>query len=703
MAEPVTPEHQYGLDIARRLIKAGVPVFAAPPCPGQECGRAGHGDGRHEYDLPVGWQKTVASEVWLERWQPGWALAAVGGVRADFIDEDPRHGGDGSRAELISLGQWPRVFGVQKTPSGGAHYLISPLGEREANGFMPGLDYQGGMPDGTSRAFVWIAPTVRRSKAEETLGQLRGYEWVVEPDLVMLEEFAGSDDSGEGLVARLHAHRAPRTRESALSSASGVTQLFGPAPFGLREYTLAEAFAFCAPAVDALRQAPRGTIEETANATAAALSHFVPAFWSVDEAYGFLLSSLAETDYDPSHPASGWTADKFRAVLDGSRPVADPWVAARRVSPAEAAAAFGQAEQVTAVPGSPEEAEAMVDALLAEMLTPDELSERPAPKALVKGLLTLDSIAWVIGAPGSKKSFVVLDMAAHVVRGELWQGLKVHRGPVVMIVAEGAGGMSTRVRAYQQKHGPIGAGMRVLPRPVQVSDVTGWQVLVEACRRLEPVLVVVDTQARVTVGLEENSARDMGVFIAAAERIRQATGACVMVVHHTGRAGGDARGSSAIDGAQGTELKVVRQDAMTGVLRVEKQKDLQERPEMPLYFERVVVGVDEDGDEVSSLVLLEANAFQDAQRAVPVQEEYERESLSVKEMIVRVLTENGEDLGITSAVTRRIVVERFFGQDPKRVRDSTWTTSWGRAAKDPRVIQVQQRLVRDPLAGGESS
>ena len=31
---------------------------------------------------------------------------------------------------------------------------------------------------------------------------------------------------------------------------------------------------------------------------------------------------------------------------------------------------------------------------------------------------------------------------------------------------------------------------------------------------------------------------------------------CVLTVHHTGRSGGDARGSSAIDGAQTTELKV---------------------------------------------------------------------------------------------------------------------------------------------------
>lgn len=612
MSDQVTPQQTEALKIAEELIEAGVPVFAAAPNPDQPGG----------YYLPRAWQLTAAgSRAALEQWRPGWGLGAVGGHTADFLDFDPRNGGLESGKELKLQGQMPRAYGVQRTPSGGTHLIITPTGERKATGFMPGVDLQAGagQPDehgGYGRGFVWIAPTVRPSKAPETLGQLRPYVWERHPDLDYLAEYSGADDTLDGVLARVAAHRIMKPRESALSApTAGASQLFGALAWSgvaARDFTEAEAQTFCAPHLEALEQARIGEIEEHANRAAAALSHFVPAIWTPDFAFAVLSASLAVTDYDPSHPASTWTVEKFRPVLDGRRPPLDNWKAARKVTAAEAAGAFGAvAAGPVALPASPQEAQDMVDALLAEMLTPDQIGDQPAPRALIKGLLNLDSCAWVIGAPGSKKSFVVLDMAAHVVRGMPWQGLKVHQGPAVLIVAEGAGGMSNRIKAWQKTYGRIGDQMRILPRPVQVSDVAAWQVLVEACRRLEPVLVVIDTQARVTVGLEENSAKEMGVFVEAAERIRAATGACVMPVHHTGRAGGDARGSSALDGAQGTELKVVRQDGMTGVLKVEKQKDLEERPEMPLHFDRVVVGVDEDGEDVASLVLLEAGAFRD--------------------------------------------------------------------------------------------
>jgi AAA domain/Bifunctional DNA primase/polymerase, N-terminal len=697
----VTDEEVEALKIARELIDAGVPVFAAAPNPEKP----------GEYYLPPKWQFTPPDPTQLDRWQPGWALGAVGGGPADFLDFDPRNGGDQSLRELEIQKQVPRTFGVQSTPSGGTHLVISPTGERKATGFMPGVDLQAGSTEADEygshgRGFVYIAPTVRPSKAPETLGQLRPYRWEQPPDLAYLSEFAaGTDDTLDGIVARVHAARtAVKARESALS-APGGSQLFAGGSFGpSRAFTLAEAQEFCLPHLDALSRAPIGAIEESANAAAVALAHFVPTHWSADEAFAVLKVALSSTAYDPTHPASGWTVEKFRPVLDGRRPPLDGWKAARAVSPAEAAAAFGQqGTAVTPVPEGSDEADAMVNALLAEMLSADQLSERPAPKPLIKGLLNLDSIAWTIGAPGSKKSFVALSMAAHVARGMPWQGLTVHQGPVVLIVAEGAGGMSTRVKAWQRTYGPIGGVdvFRVLPRPVQVTDTVGWQVLVEACRRIKPVLVVIDTQARVTVGMEENSAKEMGVFVEAAERIRQATGACVSVVHHTGRTGGDARGSSAIDGAQSTELKVIRQDGLTGVLKVEKQKDLQERSDMPLFFDRVVLGLDEDGDEISSLVLIEANAFRSLGEGEVAPERGQEVSIPEPEpwtvaaydhnrgenvrRILTIIRHVAGEHGATEADVRRILLGRWYDGRPMKPKRAghldpeTWVGSWTKA------------------------
>lgn len=577
-------EQSEALRIAGEMIDAGIPVFAAPPCLGKACPRKGHESGKFQYDLPAKWQLTVPSRVWLERWQPGWALGAVGGHVADFLDEDPRNGGTASIEELKGAGQMPRVFGVQGTPSEGYHYVISPLRERETNAFMPGLDYQGGLPDGKGRAFIWIAPTVKRSKVAPF--EDAPYRWLQPPDLDYLRDF-DEDDSIEGLRDRILARKVHKERDESERQRLEI-----------RGFTEEDARKFCAITLDKLEAADVGSIEDAANKAACQLSHFVPEFWSEEFAYAVLSHSLAKTAYDPNRPEATWDAEKFHDVLAGvnGRAPAD-WEAVRKP------------ESVTEVVPEADE----VDALLAEMLKPSEVIKRLPPRPLVRGLLNLDSESWIIGAPGSKKSFVATDIAGHVAIGRPWQGMKVTAAKVVMVVAEGAGGLGPRLSAWEAEHGvPMSDEIFILPRPVQAADLEKWAVLIEACRRIGPGLVVLDTQARVTVGLEENSAKEMGIFIEAVRAIREATGACVLTVHHTGRAGGDARGSSAIDGAQHSELKVVAEKgALRGKLVSEKQKDMQLAPDVELVFAVHEVARDEDGEPITSLALV-SDAFKKA-------------------------------------------------------------------------------------------
>jgi hypothetical protein len=135
-----------------------------------------------------------------------------------------------------------------------------------------------------------------------------------------------------------------------------------------------------------------------------------------------------------------------------------------------------------------------------------------------------------------------------------------------------------------------------------------WSVFVEACRRLEPVLVIIDTQARVTAGLNENDSGDMGYYVEQADRIRKATGATVLSVHHQGRTGQNARGSSAIDGAQDTELRVER-TGMLLTLHSDKQKDQAESGPLTIGLRVSDGGVDPvTGRDLSSLVLVSPTA-----------------------------------------------------------------------------------------------
>jgi hypothetical protein len=222
--------------------------------------------------------------------------------------------------------------------------------------------------------------------------------------------------------------------------------------------------------------------------------------------------------------------------------------------------------------------------LQARLLSAAQVRALRPPPPVVDGLLTLDSESWLIARPGSYKTFVALDLAAHVAGGRPWMGRAVTAGPVVYLVAEGAGGMGKRVQAWEQRNGEM-AGVHFLPVPVQAAREEHWDALVEVCRRVRPVLVVLDTQARITVGLNENDNSEMGQFVDALGRLRRASGACVLTVHHLGRSGSDARGASAIDGAQDSELRLTRTADNRVVLETDKQRHLPDdvRIELELF------------------------------------------------------------------------------------------------------------------------
>ncbi len=211
--------------------------------------------------------------------------------------------------------------------------------------------------------------------------------------------------------------------------------------------------------------------------------------------------------------------------------------------------------------------------LAAALLGAAELDKLPNPDPLVDRVLYRDSLAWVQGKPGHAKTFGVIDMAACVASGRDWHGYPVHQGLVLYIIAEGARGVRARVRAWEDGHGVrLGDEIRFLPVPVQFLDRVDHDALRRLARELQPVLIVVDTQARVTVGADENSSRDMGVFVDAAEALRRECGACVLIVHHEGRGGEHMRGSTALEGAATTIVRFTKDGPLVTV-ECRKQKD----------------------------------------------------------------------------------------------------------------------------------
>lgn len=238
-----------------------------------------------------------------------------------------------------------------------------------------------------------------------------------------------------------------------------------------------------------------------------------------------------------------------------------------------------------AMPSKPQpEQEPYLDKLRAALVDSAGLDAIGEPEPLIKDILQKDSIAWLQGRPGNGKSFVALDIAGCVGTGETWQGYPATRGPVLYLAAEGVSGVRNRVRAWESSMGHSMDNVTFLPMAVQASERLHWDALVTLATEMKPLLVVIDTQARVTVGMEENSAKDMGVFVERIEQLRRATGACVLVVHHQGRTGEHMRGSTALEGAATTIIGVEKKDDDITVEN-KKQKDA---PEFDSFHLRLV-------------------------------------------------------------------------------------------------------------------
>lgn len=219
--------------------------------------------------------------------------------------------------------------------------------------------------------------------------------------------------------------------------------------------------------------------------------------------------------------------------------------------------------------GDSEDNQLPVDKLRAALVDTAGLDDIPKPEWLVEGILHRRSLAWLIGPPGCGKSFISLDIAGCVGSGLIWKTHVTSQGPVLYLVAEGLSGIRPRVRAWEHDRGAKMENVSFLPVAVQAGEAASWQGLVDLVADMQPSLIVVDTQARVTVGLDENSARDIGEFIRRVDALKTAGDACVLIVHHQGRAGDHMRGSSALEGAADKVVKVAKDG---DVITVESRK-----------------------------------------------------------------------------------------------------------------------------------
>jgi hypothetical protein len=120
-------------------------------------------------------------------------------------------------------------------------------------------------------------------------------------------------------------------------------------------------------------------------------------------------------------------------------------------------------------------------------------------------------------------------------------------------------------------------------------------------------LIVIDTLNRVMPGGNENAPDDMSAFIGHADAIAKATGAFVLIVHHSGKdAAKGARGHSSLRAAVDTELELKR-DGEVRVLTLSKSREGEDGIQFAFRLEQVELGIDDDFDPISSCVAVSAD------------------------------------------------------------------------------------------------
>lgn len=236
-----------------------------------------------------------------------------------------------------------------------------------------------------------------------------------------------------------------------------------------------------------------------------------------------------------------------------------------------------------------------------------DLFSLPEPEWLIDGLFSEGAFGCVFGPPGHGKSFVTLAWALSIASGVHWCGHEVQQGQVVYIAAEGGVGIRRRVAAWLQNNQLTDVpDAFFLLEGVQVHDSEEVEAVIDKLAECDkmPSVVIVDTLARCFAGGDENSAKEVGDFIAGIDRLRAETGAAVLVVHHTGKADNETeRGSSALRAAADVMIRVARDASGAVVVRNNKQKDAEEFSPVRLRLQQVQLPGD---DNITSCVLVPA-------------------------------------------------------------------------------------------------
>lgn len=344
---------------------------------------------------------------------------------------------------------------------------------------------------------------------------------------------------------------------------------------------------------------------------------------------------------------------------------------------------------------------------------------KPVRNWLVKDLMLCRSFGVVYGPPGSGKSFLVSDLMLSCAavalphQQQTWFGYRMRHFGVVYVVAEGRDDFEIRLHAWRRENSiPDGAVIPFVFLPTSIdmrsSDADTIKMANEI-NQLDALMmercgvgigaVVIDTVARALAGGNENASEVMGAFVINCGKLADLTGASVIGVHHGGKeAGRGPRGHEALHGAADFEFEVAPAgDGEPNAWTVRKLKAGPGGATHKFRLKQISVGIDEDGDKVTSCVVIDTEAQDAGQPQVPKRTGFkindtEREWLQAFDQAIErvgimppagVEVSSNVHLVVATEEVKRVYKERFAATEDgdDETVDARLRQRWSRATK----------------------
>jgi SepF-like predicted cell division protein (DUF552 family) len=240
-----------------------------------------------------------------------------------------------------------------------------------------------------------------------------------------------------------------------------------------------------------------------------------------------------------------------------------------------------------------------------KLLTGKDLRALPPVQWRIKGILPYSGLAAMYGQSASGKSFLGFDAGVAISEGADWFGLRTTKSTVVYVALEGESGFKNRVAAWELENGrSLPPDMFMVLQPFHITkpeDVTELAAAVPYGS-----VVIVDTLNRAAPTSDENSSKEMGEILEACKRLQALIGGLVVLIHHTGKdTTRGPRGHSSLFAALDGAIEVERTSTQRS-WSVAKAKDGQDGKSLPFDLKLHVLGLDTDGDEITSCTIVPA-------------------------------------------------------------------------------------------------